>query len=81
MRVAEETHRTLRELSEATGRPMQDVISDAVTAYWRHRLLEETNAAYATLRADEKGWAAAVAERAEWEATFGDTGQLEAGSS
>lgn len=81
MRVAEETHRTLRELSEATGRPMQDVISDAVTAYWRHRLLEETNAAYATLRADEKGRAAAVAERAEWEATLGDTGQLEAGSS
>ena len=35
---------------------MQDVLSRAVEAYRRQRLIEETNAAYAALRADPSAW-------------------------
>ena len=73
VRVTEETHRTLRELSTTTGEPMQDILAEAVTAYWRRRLLEETNAAYAALRADGQRWVEEAEEREAWEATLGDT--------
>lgn len=39
---------------------------------WRQQLLEETNRAYAALRADAEAWRAELAEREAWDATLSD---------
>ena len=45
----------------------------AIGAYRRQWLLEETNAAYAALRANPEKWEQELlTERREWEATIGD---------
>ena len=72
VRIADETHARLRELAASSGRPMQEILAEAVDAYARMRLLEETNAAYAALRADPGGWREELAERQAWEATLAD---------
>jgi hypothetical protein len=38
----------------------------------RQRFLERVNAAYATLRSDQKVWKAVEAERRTWDATLSD---------
>ena len=63
VRVKEETRRILRELSEQTGEPMQEVLAKAVDAYWREWVLELTKAAYARLRAGPEGWQEELEER------------------
>ena len=72
VRITEETGETLRELAASEGRSMQDVLADAVEAYWRRQLLEGTNAAYAALRADPKRWQEVLEERALLEGTLMD---------
>jgi hypothetical protein len=54
------------------GEPMQDVIAKAVEAYRRQRILERTNAAYASLRADPRRWQEERDEREIWEITSAD---------
>jgi hypothetical protein len=51
---------------------IQDVVSKAVEAYRRQRLLEQTNAAYAALRADPEGWREELEERELWDNTLAD---------
>jgi succinate dehydrogenase/fumarate reductase flavoprotein subunit len=72
VRVKPETHLALRELAEQGHESMQDVLARAVEMYRRHRILEETNAAYAALRADPEQWQEVLDERAEWESTLLD---------
>lgn len=72
VRVSDQTHGTLRELSEETGEPMQDLIAEAVEAMRRRRILELTNAAYAALRADPDRWQDELDERSEWDVTLSD---------
>ena len=72
VRVSDQTHSTLRELAEETGEPMQDLITEAVEAMRRRRILEMTNAAYAALRADPARWQEELDERDEWDATLAD---------
>ena len=72
VRITRDTSDTLSELAEVTGRSKQDVIAAAVEAYSRQLLLDRTNAAYASLRADPTGWEAELEDRARWEATLGD---------
>lgn len=47
-------------------------MSDAENLERYHRLLVETNQAYAALRADPSAWDAELAERQVWEATIAD---------
>jgi hypothetical protein len=47
---------------------MSEVAAAAVERLWRERILEETNAAYAALRADPNAWRRELEERAEWHA-------------
>ena len=54
VRIQESTHATLRELAAASGRSLQDVLAEAVELYRRKQLLDETNAAYARLRASRR---------------------------
>jgi predicted transcriptional regulator len=72
VRIQESTHATLRELAAASGRSLQDVLAEAVDLYRRKQLLDETNAAYARLRASSPGWEEELAKRRAWEATLTD---------
>jgi predicted transcriptional regulator len=72
IRVSVETHNTLRELAQAIGAPMQEILEQAVEQYRRQRLLAATNAAYAALRADPAAWQQIKEEQAAWDATLAD---------
>lgn len=76
VRVSAPTHRTLQELSEQMGIPMQGVLDRAIEDYRRKRLLEQANAGYAALRDDPQAWQEELAERTQWESTLAD-GQAE----
>lgn len=68
VRIRPETHARLRELAEQRDEPMQEVLDDAVERLWRAELLEQTNRAYADLRADQGRWREELEERASWDA-------------
>ncbi|NLO08229.1 MAG: ribbon-helix-helix protein, CopG family [candidate division WS1 bacterium] len=72
VRVNEQTHRTLQELSRGRGQSMTDVLAEAVQRLRDEDLLRRTNAAYAALREDPEAWAELERERAEWDATLAD---------
>ena len=72
VRITEETRAALRELADQAGEPMQEVLSRAVEAYRRQRILDATNAAYAALRADERQWREELKERGTWDAALAD---------
>jgi hypothetical protein len=72
VRVRLETSEILRDLAASTGRAMQDVLADAVEAYSRQLLLDQTNAAYSRLRSDAEAWQQELNEREAWEATLAD---------
>ncbi len=73
VRLGQRAHCALRTLSAQTGEPMAVVLERAIEAYRRQRVLEESNAAYAALRADPEAWAYELAERELWAATLGDS--------
>jgi len=72
VRITDETHTALQELAEASGRSMQEVLTEAVHALRRASLLERANDAYARLRDDPERWGDELSERAAWEATLAD---------
>jgi hypothetical protein len=72
IRISDTAHGALRELSRVEGKPMLALLDEAVEALRRQRFLEQVNAAYATLRADPRAWAAVEAERRTWDATLAD---------
>lgn len=71
-RISTAAHVILRELSKAEGKPMLALLDEAVEALRRQRFLEQVNAAYATLRADPRTWAAIESERRAWDVTLSD---------
>ena len=72
VRMTEDTREMLRQIAREAGRPMQEVLADAVEAYRRQRLLERTNAAFSELRETPAEWQAEREERAAWDATLTD---------
>lgn len=72
VRINAQTHSKLKDLAERAGRSMPDVLDSAVEAYRRQVLLEETNRAFARLKADPKAWTEELAERAAWDVTLAD---------
>jgi hypothetical protein len=72
IRVSLRTRELLQELAHRSGSSMQAVLEQALEQYRRQQLLEATNAAYATLRADSKAWADLEDERQEWDQTLVD---------
>lgn len=72
VRIKSHTRELLRELAVQTGQPHQELLARALEIYRRHLVLEETNSAYAALRADEGAWADERQEREAWEATLAD---------
>jgi predicted transcriptional regulator len=77
VRVKPETHAKLKALAEQTGRPMPEVLEQAVEALRRQRLLDAANRGYAALRQDPKAWSAELAEREAWDETLGDDMEAE----
>jgi hypothetical protein len=72
VRIHPRTWDKLKDLADALGEPMTDVLEAAVETYRRQKLLVDTNAAFAALKQDPKAWAGEQAERAEWDATSAD---------
>ena len=72
LRVTTKTRDTLRDIAEGTGCSMQRVAEEAVEAYRRQMILDQTHAAYARLVQDPQAWAEVQAERSEWDVTLGD---------
>lgn len=72
VRVSDETHRVLREISRRRGEPMTQVLAEAVGRLRHEDLLQRTNEAYAALRADDEAWNEAMSEREELEGTLAD---------
>jgi predicted transcriptional regulator len=72
VRVSEHTHEVLRELADATGKPLQRVLEDAVEQYRRERFFDDLHAAYERLAADRAAWRDELAERAELDGTLAD---------
>ena len=61
VRVSENIHQTLRQLSQVQGKSMQDIIDTAVEGYRRNQFMEELNAAFQSLRDNPAAWIQRVA--------------------
>ena len=72
VRIRPETHAKLKAIAAELGKPLSEVLEDAVEVLRRQRVLDATNEAYAALKKDPKAWKAAVAEREAWDATLSD---------
>lgn len=72
LRISTGAHKILREISEATGEPMNSILDKALEQYRRRRFLEKANEAFAALRLDPKAWLKEIEERQAWEVTLGD---------
>lgn len=72
VRVSETTRDRLAALAKQRGKPMIDVVEEAVDALERRVFWDAVDAGYEVLRRDEDAWAQVLAERAEWDGTLRD---------
>lgn len=71
-RISAPTREVLRKLADTSGDSMQVVLDRAVEMYRRQRFLEESNRAFAALRARPGMWKSERAERDAWDMTLAD---------
>ncbi len=72
LRVTTETRDTLRVMAEEKGSSMQGVAEEAIEAYRRQMILDETTEAYTRLLQDAEAASALKAEQSDWDVTLGD---------
>jgi predicted transcriptional regulator len=72
VRVTEHTHTALRELAADTGKPLQQILEEAVERYRRELFFADLHAAYARLAGDQAGWDEELDERAQLDGTLAD---------
>ncbi|MGI8855050.1 MAG: toxin-antitoxin system protein [Thermomicrobiales bacterium] len=72
VRITPQAHETLKALAEQSGETMQAVLDRLVAQEQESLFWQQTNAAYAALRADEAAWQEEIAERALWDTTLMD---------
>jgi predicted DNA-binding protein len=72
VRITQRTHQVLRELAEATGKPLQQVLEEAVERYRRERFFADLHAAYERLAGNSAAWREELADRAELDGTLAD---------
>jgi hypothetical protein len=72
IRISPHSKSILRELAERDGRPMQNVLDEAIDQYRRDRFLRDVNEGYARLQADPKAWQEELDERRLWDTTLAD---------
>lgn len=72
VRISEQTHLRLRELSKEYGEPMQAVMDKALEQYRRQKFLEECHAAYCALQQNPEAWKDYQEELAAWDVALMD---------
>ena len=72
LRVKTETRDAIRTIADGQGATMQQVVDEAVEAYRRQLILDESNAAYARLRESGEAWEEYVEEQRVWDATLAE---------
>lgn len=72
VRISQAARETLKLCASQTGEPMQTVLEKAVEQYRRQLFLEQTNAAFAVLRANPDAWQIEQEERTAWDVTLAD---------
>lgn len=72
IRIRSEAYHKARELAALEGKPMTEVLSEAIDDLYRKRFIERANQAYARLRAQSKSWSQELKKRSDWEATLTD---------
>lgn len=72
MRVSAETRSRLADLAKATGRPMTELLDEAVDALERRVFFDRLTARYAELRHDADAWEAIEVERAAESGSLSD---------
>jgi len=72
IRISPQSKATLRELAEYDGRPMQNVLDEAIEQYRRDRFFRELDESYARLQADPQVWQEELDERRLWDSTLAD---------
>lgn len=72
VRLREETHAALREMSTDCGVPITQLIAEMTEQRRRQEILRQGNEAYARLREDPKAWAEELEERRLFEGTLMD---------
>lgn len=70
--ISEKSLDVIRHISEQKGLNISAVLDEAVEAYRREVLLDETNAAFQALKNDPEAWREEVEERRLWENAIGD---------
>jgi predicted transcriptional regulator len=64
MRVSDETRQRFARLADSTGRPMTQLLDEAVDALERRLFFDQLSARYDELRRDADAWAQIETERA-----------------
>jgi hypothetical protein len=64
IRVSERTRDRFARLADATGRPMSQLVDEAVDALERRVFFDQLSARYEALRADPAAWSEIESERA-----------------
>lgn len=72
IRISEKSRDALKAISREDGCSIHQAADLAVESYRRRRILEETNLAYAALKADRADWAGELNERETWDVAVAD---------
>lgn len=72
VRISKEARETLKEMAKATGRSMSEVLEQSVSSYYEQLILDQSNAAYAAMRARKGEWLEIKEEREIFEGTLLD---------
>lgn len=72
IRVDERTRDRFAQLSRVTGRPMTELVEEAVGALERRLFFDRFATRYSELRSDDTAWAEIEAERAAESGSLGD---------
>lgn len=72
IRITDEAKRRIALLADETGRPMTELLDEAIEQLERKIFFDNLNKRYAELRADPVAWAEIEAERREWDKTLRD---------
>ncbi len=71
-RILDSDRGLLQELAAQTGKPHQQLIHEALAAFHRDLLLDDINAAFASLKRDQSAWQEQQLERAVWDRATAD---------
>ena len=72
VRISSSSYQILKSLSRENGQTMQSLIDQALEDLRRRKILEATNQAFATLKANKEAWKEELDERELWENTLMD---------